>query len=300
MAFGKDLHLPRVSVILPTFRRQAQLAVALDSALAQSLTNVQIIVIDDGSGDGTAEFVEQRYPGVELLSLAESVGPSEARNLGIRKAKAEFVAFLDDDDFWHPDFLRLQVEVLQSHLQSPLSFCGHVCLCDGQSRAPDVAPLVVYDDPAAHLLAEFYIHAMSLVVVRRRCLEVAGPLSPTLRVIHDNDLYLRLRRQGPFCHVPEVLATKVIQARSLTGGAQRWYEEEMGWLPGACAVCPAWSRRILAHRHLVFAVSSARAGDWGKFFPRLGRALGSDVGHVLRLVWAKAAGSRPPWPLATV
>jgi glycosyltransferase involved in cell wall biosynthesis len=89
--------LPKVSVIIPTFERGWCLREAVDSALAQEFANFELIVVDDGSTDGTAELLEAYRPKVRLLRQ-ENRGVSAARNRGIAAARGELIAFLDSDD----------------------------------------------------------------------------------------------------------------------------------------------------------------------------------------------------------
>lgn len=107
------LAAPLVSVIVPTYNRSALLQQALQSILRQDYPSVQVIVVDDGSGDDTAAVV-QGFPSVEYLRQANA-GPSAARNLGQRAARGEYIGFLDADDLWDVDFLSTAVACLRSH-----------------------------------------------------------------------------------------------------------------------------------------------------------------------------------------
>lgn len=102
----------KISVIIPTFNRKNYISRSIDSVLSQSAPVDEIIVIDDGSTDGTAEFVRRQYPSVNIISQ-ENKGVSAARNLGIKMAQNQWLAFLDDDDQWLPHKLEKQVELLQ-------------------------------------------------------------------------------------------------------------------------------------------------------------------------------------------
>lgn len=102
---------PLVSVIIPTYNREKKLPEAIESALNQSYSSTQIIVVDDGSTDGTAELIK-KYPGIEYY-YKKNGGQASARNEGLKQAKGTIIASLDSDDMWYPDFLKICVEKLE-------------------------------------------------------------------------------------------------------------------------------------------------------------------------------------------
>jgi glycosyltransferase involved in cell wall biosynthesis len=97
-----------LSVIIPTHNRAAFVADAINSVLAQQAENLEIIVVDDGSGDNTAEIVKSFGPPVRYVYQANA-GPSSARNRGVELAQGEFLGFLDDDDLWSSEKLAIQL-----------------------------------------------------------------------------------------------------------------------------------------------------------------------------------------------
>jgi glycosyltransferase involved in cell wall biosynthesis len=101
-----------ISLIIPTFNRQATLKRALDSVLQQSLLPDEIIVIDDGSTDASAAMINTEFPQVQYI-YQENQGVSAARNKGIRQAKGEWIALLDSDDTWFTEKLERQIKALQ-------------------------------------------------------------------------------------------------------------------------------------------------------------------------------------------
>lgn len=100
-----------VTIIIPTYNREKKLPDAIESAINQSYKNIQIVVIDDGSIDQTAELIK-KYPGVEY-HYKKNGGQASARNLGLSHAKGSIIASLDSDDIWHPDFLERCVSKLE-------------------------------------------------------------------------------------------------------------------------------------------------------------------------------------------
>lgn len=106
---------PLVSVIIPLYNREDLIAIAIDSVLAQTFTNFEVIVIDDGSTDNGPQIVRQYEDQRIKLISQQNAGPSTARNKGIKLAKGEWVAFLDSDDKWLEDKLQKQMELLQAN-----------------------------------------------------------------------------------------------------------------------------------------------------------------------------------------
>ena len=115
---------PRVSVVMPVYNVQAYILAAVDSVLAQTFMNFELIIIDDASPDDSIECIRHRIECDSRIRLISQTnrGLAGARNTGIRLARGEFVAFLDSDDLWHPDKLRRHVEFMQLNPNVGVSF----------------------------------------------------------------------------------------------------------------------------------------------------------------------------------
>ncbi|MCK4819314.1 glycosyltransferase family 2 protein, partial [bacterium] len=108
--------IPNVSVIIPTCNRAEYITQAIDSVLAQTYTDYEIIVVDDGSTDNTKEVMEPYMDRIRYI-YQENAGVSAARNTGIKAAKGDWVAFLDSDDEWLPGKLAVQIRAVERHPQ---------------------------------------------------------------------------------------------------------------------------------------------------------------------------------------
>lgn len=179
---------PRVSVIIPCFNSSPWIAETIESVLAQTFRDREVIVVDDGSTDGTGAIL-RRY-GARIVHVSQSnCGAGAARNTGLRVARGEFIAFLDGDDKWHPDKLDAQVRVLDSHPEVGIVFTDYAPFGDpaddetGLRRGifariarravgPDVFILTA-DSIFPDLLEDLFPWVNTLLV-RRRCLEEAG------------------------------------------------------------------------------------------------------------------------------
>jgi glycosyltransferase involved in cell wall biosynthesis len=198
------------SVVVPSWNRLALLQEALASIRAQTFTDYETLVVDDGSTDGTAETLEADRR-LRLLRQANK-GPGAARNLGARAAQGEYLAFLDSDDLWFPWSLQTFADAIARHGRPALLFGSPVEFRDehpvfaqgGTSPAPIFEHYPDYFASSAHPI----FTGTNVCVVRRDRLLAAGGFVETLRSAEDIDLFLRLGTQQGFVHVraPHTLA----------------------------------------------------------------------------------------------
>lgn len=191
---------PNVSVVIPTYNRIAMLREALASVLQQNFEGqLEIIVVDDHSQDGTPDIIRGQYPGVRLIVCPENKGPSSARNRGIAAANGDYVAFLDSDDFWEADYLTTQVAALRSHTENHFAV-SDLWLWETEHDRLHHRPQGMHSDyrsPLHHLLAAgSFIHTPSAAVFPRTAFDRAGKFDQALRFGEDTDLYIRLLMQG--------------------------------------------------------------------------------------------------------
>jgi glycosyltransferase involved in cell wall biosynthesis len=208
--------LPDVSVVLPAYNVREHIGEAIDSVLAQGIEAMEIIVVDDGSHDGTADFVAEHYPAVRLYRKANG-GAATARNLGMQQARGRYVAFLDADDVWLPGKLRIQLGYLEQHPDLRL-VCGGFSfwLPDDSGSFTDPAaayPAITTAAPEPEhsgwlyhklLLANFVW--TSTVVMRRSLIEEIGLYDESLRLGQDYDYWLRASRVTPIHRLGGVMA----------------------------------------------------------------------------------------------
>jgi glycosyltransferase involved in cell wall biosynthesis len=178
---------PGVSVIVPAFNRERYLGAALDSALAQEHRPLEIVVVDNGSTDGTAR-VARAYPGVRYVRQANR-GAAVARNVGIAASRGEILAFLDSDDLWTPDKLRRQVALLRDHPRA-----GY-CLARMRNFLEPGCPRPSWIDDAELARVEVCIGTGTLVA-RREVFETVGGFDPRYRCGSDTDWFFRAKDAG--------------------------------------------------------------------------------------------------------
>jgi len=198
-----------VSVIIPTFNRATFLSKALDSVFAQSYQDIEVIVVDDGSQDGTPEIVE-RYAaehGGRLISLyQENRGPAAARNRGIRQARSDLLAFLDSDDRFAGKKLAVQVKVMENR-DFLVSHTDEVWYRRGRVLNPKKKHRKAGGDIFAQSL-ELCAVGMSTVMVRRELFDLVGYFDENLPCCEDYDLWLRVSAVQPFLFIGLPLTVK--------------------------------------------------------------------------------------------
>lgn len=186
--------LPRVSAVIPTHNRKDLLRRAVDSILAQTLPCREIIVVSDGSTDGTDEMMREmaaREPRVRFIPCHPPQGGNHARNEGIKAARGDWVAFLDDDDQWHPDKLRKQMELAASDPEIGLVCCGIHSVHADSGRSVLFVPSPRPDSSRLIFLRNC-IGSTTTVVVKKSLLERVGMFDESLPALQDYDLWIRI------------------------------------------------------------------------------------------------------------
>lgn len=196
--------IPTVSVIIPVYNAVASLQRALDSVLSQTYPGItEVIVADDGSHDDPRRFLCDHFPDVIYMSQSNQ-GPSAARNLGVRHATGEFIAFLDSDDEWLAEKVSRQVEVFrqQPDLALLLTQCNYV-YPNGEHRRPpqhslpDLYRVQMSDFVSRRFRAEAELRfTPSTWLVKRETYTQLGGLDPDWRVMEDWHFLLRFLQQG--------------------------------------------------------------------------------------------------------
>jgi len=188
-----------VSVIIPTHNRSRLLVKAVESVQRQTYRDFEIIIVDDASEDDTKEIVKGLLNDqVKYIRLDTNHGGSGARNIGINAAKGKYVAFLDDDDFWLPEKLERQVEVMKRSPQVGVVYTEWLQLENGRTYTYKMKPKYrgnIYK----HLLAGNCVPGGgSTVLARRECFQSVGGFDEQLPSCQDWDMWIRLAREYEF------------------------------------------------------------------------------------------------------
>ena len=200
--------MPKVSVIIPTYNSAQYIAEAIESVLAQTYKDYEIIVVDDGSIDNTREVLKPFMDKI-IYVYKENGGQASARNLGIKMSKGEYIAFLDSDDIWLPQKLELQVELLDSRPEVGLVYSDNYRFTDdegiiglGSQRVQGLSGMVFNS-----LFLKNFIPTLT-VMVRRKCLDDVGLFDESKHIVHseDYDLWLRIAKKYEIAYIDKPLA----------------------------------------------------------------------------------------------
>ena len=290
---------PAVSVIVPAYNTAAYVAEALDSVLAQTFGDYEIIVVNDGSPDTPElERALEPYRGAIRYLVQENRGSSGARNTALRAARGRYVALLDSDDRWHPEFLAAQVAVLEADpgvdVVYPDARRFGAGMAEGE-RYSDYFP-VGGDVTFARVLAR-ECQVYGEVVARREAMLRAGLYDESLESGEDFELWLRMLKQGSrFAYVGRVLAFYRVRGGSHTSDPARLYASVLRVLDKVertMALDAAERRALESHRARLTAAmrldegkAAFQAGDTRTARSKLKEANGALRSWKLSLVLA--------------
>jgi glycosyltransferase involved in cell wall biosynthesis len=205
--------VPTVSIVLPTFNRKEFLPSAIESVFAQTLTDWEMIIADDGSDADTRTYLRglEDPPRVQVLYLPHMGRPGAVRNVALRQAHGEYVAFLDSDDIWPPTKLEIQIASLRRHPTRKWSYT-RFGLVDAAGDPTGSTYPGGRKAPAGWILEKLLkgetVVALSSVVVVRQLLEQLGPFDAQLLMCEDDELYFRLAAESEIDAIDETLMLK--------------------------------------------------------------------------------------------
>ncbi len=196
------------AAVIPAHNEVACVAGAIESVLAQSLPAAELIVVDDGSTDGTGQRARE-FPSVRVVTHPRCQGLSQARNTGVAAASAGWVALLDADDRWYPEKIQQQAQ-LAERTGAGLIYCGARLRGHGL-KSPVNVPATAFPDHRSLrrklLLTNCITGSGSAVLARRDLLARAGGFDTSLRTAEDYDLWIRLSELTTFAAVRRPLVT---------------------------------------------------------------------------------------------
>jgi glycosyltransferase involved in cell wall biosynthesis len=229
---------PLVSCVIPCYNRPVFVRDAIDSALAQTYTRVEVVVVDDGSTDNTPEVLAEYGNRIRVIRQSNA-GTAAARNTGIANSQGEFLAWLDSDDAWLPQKIEAQVQAFARHPDAGVIYTPCAFFNDRGEPPPPAEPLpipdcIARDDVMEMLIVESEVMPSSCMVPRT-VLDNVGHFDPSFKW-EDWELHFRLaRRHYKFFELPAPLTRYRVHANSKSGDE---------WLH---------ARGILALRHMIEA-----------------------------------------------
>ncbi len=254
-----------VSVVIPTFNRRDMLLEAVESVLAQSWRDFELLVVDDGSTDGTAAALAPYLDRITLVTQGNR-GVSAARNRGVAASRGELIAFLDSDDLWHPEKLAVQVNYLAAFRRAALCHTEEVWIRHGTRVNPRLRHAKAEGPAFTRLLRESLISPSS-VLIRRATLQEAGGFDETLPACEDYALWLKIARRHQIHLIDRPLVTKrgghPDQLSRTVWGLDRFRVKVLRELASDPTLPPPERdavRRVLAEKCRILAGGSRRRG----------------------------------------
>lgn len=195
-----------VSVLTPAYNRESFIAEAVDSVLRQTYKNIEYIVVDDGSSDGTFEIL-QKYESAGKLKLLthpnrENRGQSAALNIGLRAATGDYIVILDSDDLLHPEKIQKQVEFLEKNPEVGMVYGQAMAIAEDGRELYPIPPdnHVEHGDPN-RLLLDCYMALPGGAMVRKSVFDRVGFFEESFRAGQDHDMVVRLAEAAPFAYM---------------------------------------------------------------------------------------------------
>ena len=254
--------MPTITVVIPVYNGAQTIRATLESILAQSFQDIEIVVINDGSTDGTAAIVEaiiEQYTGCPIrLMHYPNRGLAASRNRGIQQSRCELISFVDADDLWTPHKLADQLAALRANPGAAVAYSWTDCidLADRVCRRGShvAAEGQVYDK----LLMGNFLDSGSNALFRKQVFKAVGPFDETLTAAEDWDMFLRVALDHTFVAVPKVQVLYRLSPQSMSANLKRQERESLRVLTQAFARAPQlpWrkKRKSLAqvYRYLTF------------------------------------------------
>lgn len=298
---------PLVSVIVPAYNAEGTVRETLDSALAQTYKNIEVIVVDDGSTDGTGNIIREmaRRDGRIRTIKQANAGVAAARNAGIRSSAGDFVAPLDADDLWHPSCIEKRMAVLLSGGSNMAAVYASHRVIDEDSRVIASQPIFRSEgDIFGHLLCVNVVGNGSSLLMRKDAVLAVGAFESWLRAAgaegcEDSLLQFRLASKYSFGCVPEYLIGYRDRPGSMSSDAVRMFDSAQKVFKQAEAAAPEWlkplARRRAAESLFFSGYNSLKRGQVWRAICVIGRAHNLYLGCGLECCTHMAVGKILSW-----
>lgn len=262
------------SVVIPVYNRMELLRRAVSSVLAQSFTQYEIVIVDDGSASPVGDTLSE-VPFEKLKYIkTPNMGAAVARNIGISLAKGQWIAFLDSDDVWLPQKLQRVYEHIGIHGDTFCYYSGFrfVNSSDGKMINEIIEPKIPSNYTDALKVGNPILAFSSFVASRNKILEVNG-LDKTFKARQDVDLYMRLSKISSFICIPEVLSEFYVNAEDrITSNFKNRLQGFISYYDKYSEMLSFSNKSYLSKRIVYFAY---RTGKWGDMMKYLIRAVPS-------------------------
>ena len=212
-----------VSVITPTYNRARFLPAAVASVLSQTFGDFELIIVDDGSEDNTPDVLKPFFADRRVRYVyQENQGQSHARNLALKQATGDFIAFLDSDDVWARDKLEKQLAVFRANSEVDIVH-GDEATINEQGSVVSLQNMRRYSGRITRYLLADNSVSITTALVRRRCFDEMGGFDTSVGVADDYELWLRFSARYCYQYEPGIVASYRVMADQISSDKRRRY-----------------------------------------------------------------------------
>jgi glycosyltransferase involved in cell wall biosynthesis len=276
---------PLVSIITPSYNQASYLEQTLVSVLQQDYPNIEYLVVDGDSTDGSQAIIKKYADQLTWWISEPDSGQAVAINKGIKRSKGKYLAWLNSDDYYLPETVKKAVSIFQKHPQISLLY-GDVLAVNAQGKQIN---LLRYEQYSLQDLMCFKIIGQPSVFLRRSFLKKAGYLDPSFHFLLDHQLWLRMAILAPICYLPETLSaarfhseSKNINQASLFGEDAYRIVDWMRSTPELQYYYKKLNRKVMAGAQRIDARYRLDGGQASEAFKVYLKCLGNDPGTALK------------------
>jgi len=275
----------QVTVIIPTFNSAQFLTAAVDSVLAQTFKDFEIIVVDDGSTDNTEDVLKSYGDKVRYIKQ-KNQGVSVARNTGIKNSSAKYAAFLDSDDVWMPAKLEKQINALENNPKSKACYTEYISV--SEDMKPQELKRLRAENSVLNdlLLRGNVIGPPSTILCERELFEELGGFDSGLSLSADWDMWIRLACVTELTFLKEPLIKYRLHGSNMSKNVKLLEDDTVRMLEKAFAIeslsseLRAKRKSSFAYHYIVFAKAYLRARQYKDFFRCVARSATSDIKQI--------------------
>lgn len=236
-----------ISVVIPVYNGERNIRETIQSILEQSLSSLEIIVINDGSKDSTIEIVSSlKDPRIKVFSYSNA-GVAASRNRGIAQTSGEYISFIDADDLWTPDKLESQLQALKANPQAAVAYSWNDCIDEFSNFSRKGCHISANGNIYANLLLGNILENGSNPLIRRQALIEVGGFDESLSTAADWDMWLRLAKRYPFVVIPSAQVLYRISSNSMSSNVEQHEEEYLKVIEQAFTQAPESLQYLKKH-----------------------------------------------------